>query len=185
MEDAGIIELLFKRDEASLAALHDKYHKPCLSAAMQILNNVETAEECLNDMLLAVWNSIPPYVPYSLRAFAVKVIRRIAVSRLRKETSLKRGGGEFAAALDELEDVIGAGDPASEVELKELETAVQHFLNGLPGRERRTFVLRYWYLNAPGSIAEVQKRTVTAVTSELYRTRKKLKEYLFRKGLIS
>ena len=41
----------------------EKYNVYCLSIAMNILGNIEDAEECVNDAYLNTWNSIPPNKP--------------------------------------------------------------------------------------------------------------------------
>ncbi len=57
--------------------------------------------------------------PRRLGAFLAAITRNISVSRLRERRSAKRGGGEYAAALDELAETLADrnGAPEAAVEL--------------------------------------------------------------------
>ena len=89
LEDNEIIELYFERVEDAVEQTSTKYGAYCYSIAMNILNNNEDTEECLNDTYLRVWNSIPPQRPMSLLAYLGKIVRNIAIDRVRKKSSSK------------------------------------------------------------------------------------------------
>ena len=91
MQDEQIIALLQKRDEQALAEIRTAYGRLCFSVAEQMLGSAEDAEECVNEMLLSVWNSIPPHIPYNLKNYLVTLLRRAATDQLRRNTRLKRG----------------------------------------------------------------------------------------------
>ena len=60
MKDDAIVQLLWDRDEAALAQAKQEYEPYCLYIAQNLLRDGQDAKECLNDMWLAVWKSIPP-----------------------------------------------------------------------------------------------------------------------------
>ena len=91
MEDEKIIELYLSRSEEAIPKTEEKFGKFCLSIAKNILGNEEDAKECLNDTLLALWNSIPPKRPENLSAFAGKISRNIALNNFRRKNAGKRG----------------------------------------------------------------------------------------------
>lgn len=66
MNDTVMTELLFNRDEKGLAELKKKHSRLLMKIALGILKSPEDAEECVNDALYAVWNSIPPDKPEKL-----------------------------------------------------------------------------------------------------------------------
>ena len=68
MDDSKIIDLLFERSESGLALIEQKYKGLSLHILSGILSDFADAEECYNDLLVAVWNSIPPERPRSLTA---------------------------------------------------------------------------------------------------------------------
>ncbi len=70
MTDEKIIEMLFSRDEAALGEIEKKYSAFCHTVAANILAIREDAEECVSDVMLALWQNIPPDCPRDLRAQA-------------------------------------------------------------------------------------------------------------------
>ena len=184
VDEQSIIQRLFEREEAALAEVEQQYALLCLKAAERILGDEESAKECWNDLLLDVWNSIPPYEPRSLKAFLLQRIRQIAISRLRKETAKKRGGADLTLALEELEEAAAQDNPADEVERKELSEAIGRFVKDLPEQERQLFLLRYWQLEKPEAIARRTDRAIGTINTKLHRIRKSLRKFLQKEGLI-
>ncbi|MBQ8187831.1 MAG: hypothetical protein IJ037_13320, partial [Clostridia bacterium] len=80
MEDSSIITLFFSRDERAVAELEKSHKRLCVSAANEITGNAADAEECWSDTCLAVWNSIPPEKPDSLRAYALRICKNFALN---------------------------------------------------------------------------------------------------------
>ncbi len=183
MEDDKIILLFQSRDETSISELSKKYGSICRRTAMGILGDFTEAEECLNDTYMRVWESIPPAVPRSLAAFASAITRNFALMRLRARHAEKRGGGETALSFDELEDFVSGGNSIeNEAERKELIDAVNEFLRKLPKQQRQAFVRRYWGCLSVSEVAQCLGMTESNVTVTLTRVRKKLKEYLTKRG---
>ena len=60
VSDALLIQRLNACDESVLEDIRSIYGNLCFQMAFRILENREDAEECVNDMLLSVWDSIPP-----------------------------------------------------------------------------------------------------------------------------
>ena len=56
MEDESIIELYFDRDERALRETEAKYGPLCRQVANNILGSPQDAEECVNDVYLALWD---------------------------------------------------------------------------------------------------------------------------------
>ncbi len=184
MRDSEIVALYFKRDEAALVQTANKYGDMCKAVSMRILNDSRDAEECVSDTYLAAWNSIPPQKPRSLGAFLCRVARNISVSRLRADTAEKRGGGEAALLLEELDECLS--DRSAEEKYIESETvsAINGFLKKLPKKQRDIFVLRYYHAYPVRKISDmtgIEENNVRAILSNV---RKKLKENLIKGGLV-
>ena len=179
MDDTGIIELYWRRDERAVAETDSKYGAYCRAVSMNILGIFEDAEECVNDAYLGAWNAIPPTRPQSLKAYFGALTRRISVDRLRKRLADKRGKGEALIALDELAECIPSGwSMETSVENCALIDAFNAFLAGCPAAERNLFVARYWYgLPVEELAARFGLKKSTAV-SRLRRTRIRLLKYL-------
>lgn len=186
IEDSEIIELFLARRDEAIAETQAKYHAYCYSIAVRMLKSPEDAEECVNDALLAVWNSIPPNRPEKLSSYLATLTRNEAISRLRKNNTLKRGGKHEFLPLEELAEVAGtAGDPATAAEEAELTAIIERFVKQLPEIRRIIFIDRYWFWDP---IPEISARTgfsEARIYLILHRLRKKLAQTLEKEGYIS
>lgn len=181
--DEEILALYFRRDEAAVAETEKKYGIYCRHIAARCLPRTEDCEECLSDLYLHVWNAIPPQKPDNLRLYLGAVARNLSFSRWRKLYAAKRGGAAVELALDELSECVPTpGTPEEAVEARELGESINRFLAGLPVRERRVFVRRYYFTDSTAEIAlrfGLRENTASAILS---RTRKKLRVHLQKEG---
>ena len=184
-EDEKLLRLFAARDERALAAAEQQYGKLSRSVAFRILGNQQDAEECANDVLLKLWNSIPPAEPRSLTAFISGITRNLALDRLSAKRAGKRGGGAVTETLDELAPYLAAEgsveETVSEIALRE---AVTRFLRSLPKDARMIFLARYYAMMPIKEIAETHAATQGKVKMILKRTKEKLRDYLKEEGLI-
>ncbi len=184
MEDARIIEMYWQRQESAITETAAKYGAYCRAIAMQILQNGEDAEECVNDTWLRVWNRVPPERPLRLSAYLGAITRRLALDGWRRRQSDRRGSGQVALSLEELTDCIPAGR-AVEEELDEKQAAalVSDFLRTRPQAERCVFLRRYWYFDSVEQIALRYGYGTSKVKMMLKRTRDRLREVLEKEGI--
>lgn len=185
MDDSEIIELYFQRSEEAVTQTASKYGKYCYQIAYHILSSREDSEESVNDTYLAAWNTMPPRRPNILSAFLGKLTRYISLDRWKKRSAQKRGSGQVALSLEELEECIsGSDDPEKEVDRKELLRYLNRFLDALPETQRKVFVCRYWYLESIPEIAARFGFSESKVTAMLHRLREKLRARLQLEGLL-
>ena len=183
MDDNEIIELFFARDEGAVEAAQGKYGAYCAAIARNILDDQGAAEECVNDTWLKCWQSIPPQRPRSLKSFAGRIARNLALSALRADTAQKRGGRQVQLALDELGEIASGGDnPEGVLDREALRAALDGFLAGLPEQRRDLFLRRYWYLDSVEVLAKRFSMSRTQVTTTLHRLRGKLRVHLQQEG---
>lgn len=185
MEDSQIIDLYFLRDEKAILETAAKYASYCHSIAYRILESHPDSEEVVNDTYMGAWNSIPPNRPNSLSAYLGKITRRLALNQWRSRHTEKRGGGEAAVALEELEGCIPSGSAVEELlQKKQLSAFINAFVAALPTTERRVFVLRYWHLYSIADISSKYHFSESKVKSMLSRTRLKLQKHLVKEGML-
>ena len=183
VDDERIVALYWSRSETAITETASKYGDYLNNISYNILFNREDAQECVNDTYRNAWNSMPPHRPSILSTFLGKITRRISIDRWRKRNAEKRGGGELALALEELEDCVsGSGSVEGEMERRELVKLFHDFLNTLPATERRVFLCRYWYMDSIQTIALQFGFSQSKVTSMLHRTRAKLRVVLEKEG---
>lgn len=184
MEDSGIVELYWKRDQQAITETASKYGRYCHGIAYNILGSHEDAEESVNDTYKGAWDSIPPNRPAILSAYLGKLTRRISLKTLRSWNAQKRGSGEAVLALDEMMDCIPDGRSIDQqLKAKELAKILDDFLQKLPDDQRRVFIRRYWHFLSISEICEQFGFSKSKVESMLHRTRKKLLIRLKKEGV--
>ena len=183
MQDQEIIELYFARNEQAIIESSDKYGYYCTSIALNILQNMQDAEECVNDTWLRAWDSIPPARPNYLQLYLGSITRHISLDRFRSQKAVKRGGGELVLALDEVRDVIASdADVPTQVAEQEFSEIFNRFLWSLSERDCNVFLRRYYYLDPIALIAKRYGLSISNVQKILSRTRAKLRAYLEKEG---
>lgn len=179
--DERIVELLFDRDETALDMIQQKYHRMYMSLLREVLDSESDVQECSNDLLLSLWNSIPPTRPNNLTAYIAKLARRIGITRFRYNTRQKRSVG-YTVILSELEGALPdrAEDEDSDGEISAL---ISEFLRSLDTTTRVLFIRRYVYFESIPSLAARFDMTENNVSVKLHRAKTKLKKFLGKEGV--
>lgn len=184
MEDSGIVDLYWARDERALEETEQKYGCYCRTISFNILKNQQDAEECVNDTYVQAWNTMPPQRPTVLSAFLGAITRNLSLNCYRDQRRKRRGGGQILLALDELEQLADrAGEPEQRLEAAEMARLLDRFLRELPRKDCCVFLRRYWYVDSVLDIAQRYHMAEGSVKSSLYRTRQKLRAYLEQEGI--
>ena len=92
-------------------------------------------------------------------------------------------------ALEELMECVPVGSLTvnaveDAVEAAELQRLLNAFLHTLPEKECNVFLRRYWYVEEYQEIAKRFGMNLNTVKTSLFRTRKKLREYLEQEGVV-
>ena len=172
-----ILRLLNARDERALSILSDTSGWLLRSLARRILGSESDAEECVNDVLLEVWDTIPPESPESVSSYACMLTRRTAIDRMRLNTAQKRGGKDYQASLDELAEI-----PANE-DSDDLTCIIEEFLDSLSETDRALFMGRYYGFEPVKSLAARLGLSTNAARLRLSRMREKLRTLLTERGI--
>lgn len=172
-----ILRLLNARDERALRILSETSGRLLRSLARRILGSESDAEECVNDVLLEVWDTIPPESPESVSSYACMLTRRTAIDRMRLNTAQKRGGKDYQASLDELAEI-----PANE-DSDELTCIIEEFLDSLSETDRALFMGRYYGFEPVKSLAARLGLSTNAASLRLSRMREKLRTLLTERGI--
>ena len=181
LQEQQMIEKLFARSEDVFTDMEATYGNLCSRIIRQILNqDKEDTRECMNDVYLGVWNTIPPQRPQSLQAYICKIARNVALKRLEYHTSQKRHGVTVS-----IQDELDACLPPAKNEYDELELAeiMNQFLETLDRESRILFVRRYWYADSAEELAKNFGYSKNHISVKLGRIRKKLKKYLEKEGI--
>lgn len=185
MNDNAIIDLYWQRAEQAIQETDNKYGYYCYQIAYNILTNREDSNECVSDAYMVAWKAMPPHRPLLLATFLGKITRQLSIDYWRHRNAHKRCGGQIPLALDELAECVAAPETVESIlRKKELQKALNRFLEALPEMEQIIFLRRYWYFNSAKEIAEHYGFTESKVNSMLHRTRAKLRKAFEKEGLL-
>jgi RNA polymerase sigma-70 factor (ECF subfamily) len=134
-------------DESAFAALFRAYYAPLCTYAAAYVGGIDSAEEIVQEVLLAVWDLRRRLrLTTSLRQYLYGAVRNRAVSHTRRAGSDRR----LRDALSWDHAIHAAGsDPARDAEDRmraaEIDTAIRETLAGLSPRRRAVSELRWRY----------------------------------------
>ncbi|MBR6573639.1 MAG: sigma-70 family RNA polymerase sigma factor [Clostridia bacterium] len=184
MEDTAIIQLFFQRAEQAIVEVQQKYGSFCRTVAMNLLQQKEDAEECVNDTWQAAWQRIPPENPRMLGAFLGRITRNLAISRFRKNTAQMRSEG-LTVLLSELEHCVPSGQSTEEaVDSILLGEYISKWLESLSDDDRALFLRRYWFGESLRELAREVGTGEGHLAQKLYRLRLQLKKALEKEGVV-
>lgn len=185
LSDESIIDLYWERNEKAISETDRKYGRYLYVIAYNIVHDRLDCEECLNDTYLGTWNSIPPHRPNVFQVFLSRIMRNIAVDKLRTNSAQKRVPSEMIVSLDELDDCMASMDEEEEGLLQDLSRALNSFLKTLNDREQFVFVCRYYYGDKISSIAHMLQLGEATVYRELAAIRTNLKDFMEKEGIVN
>ena len=186
MEDAEIINLLFRRSEDGIRAIEAKYSKLYRSILKGILGDDDDADECANDLLLAIWNAIPPNSPEYLPSYLCRVARNIAINRYKRNRRLKRDVG-VTVLIDELEEctplLIDSSDELERLADSEvIKRSIDRLMLVLDVESRVLFVRRYVFGETLKELAVRFKLRESYISVKMHRAKEKLRKILEEEG---
>lgn len=177
--DDTIISLLQNRDETAFEMIQTKYGRLIKAVAFNVYRSDTVAEECLNDTLLSIWDTIPPKQPESISAYAVTISKRKAIDRVKSATAKKRmipEAEEYSEMLDELAFAEDIADAV--VDRIELGRILSEFLRTLSSKNREIFMRRYFDVESVNSISANMHISKNALNVRLSRMRRDLAKKL-------
>ena len=138
--DVELVLDLSAGSDTALAAIYDRYGRPCWSLAKRILRDDELAKEVVQEVFLALWRNPGAYDPVrgSFATWLLSLTHHKAVDLVRREDGHKRRAAAVAIDLDEtvtIDDAVNDGVRA---------TRVRRALAALPEAQREVLVLAYF-----------------------------------------
>ena len=178
-KDETIIQMLFDRQEEALALIQNLYGRLIRSIAFNLYKSDTVAEECLNDTLLDVWNTIPPKNPDSLSAYICTIVRHKTIDRIRADMAQKRYVAEQSEYYSVYEELSFLDDVADGViERMELQRVMTEFIDSLSATNREIFISRFFDFESLDSIAIKMHMSKNTLGARLHRMRRDLAERL-------
>lgn len=184
-EDEKLLQLFRLRDERALQKASERFGRLCSAMAYRILGSREEAEECTNDVLLKLWNSIPPNEPRCMTAYVSRITRNLCLDRYAKLHAEKRGGSQIPAVIEELSPYLPAdGSPEDRLGSIAVQEVLTRFLRSLSDDARRIFLARYYSFQTVAEIAKEHGTTEGRVKMILKRSKDQLRKRLAEEDLL-
>lgn len=140
--DEELIVRICWREEAALGVLYDRYYRLIFAVALRIVGNRELAEEVVQDVFQAAWQSAGGYqVNGSVAAWLVGIARHRAIDATRSRRFRARTREEL---LDDQRVAGGTASASADTERLLLRTVVVAALAALPSTQRQAIELGYY-----------------------------------------
>ncbi len=93
-EDVEIVSAIAAGEQAALATLYDRYHRPCFAFAVRMLASEEDAREAVQEAFVRIWRSAAAYEREraSVAGWVLSITRNLCIDELRRR--LPWGGPE-------------------------------------------------------------------------------------------
>ena len=134
----------------------------------------EDIEETVSDVFVEVWKHPERLIEGKIKSFLASVARNLARNKLRERINM--------ISIDENDYLVLSDRFEYELDILEKAEIVSEALNILDQQERDIFIRYYYFGQTSKMISEALYIPVSTITSRLSRGRKKMKEYLIKKG---
>jgi RNA polymerase sigma-70 factor (ECF subfamily) len=184
MDEAALIQDAQKGDLDAFNRLVLAYQEMAYNLACRMLDDSAAAEDATQTSFLNAYRSLASYRGGSFRAWVMRMVTNTCYDELRRRqrhptTSLEPMDSEEEEEVESPSWLADSGpSPEQELERVELDSAVQHCLNGLPEEFRVVAVM----VDIEGldylEVASATGKPLGTIKSRLARARMKLRECL-------
>lgn len=180
ISDEELVRRISEGNHGAFAQLVERHSKLFFSAAYRMLNNVEEAEDTVQDAYVKLWQQPDRFDPSKGVKFTTwfyRVVTNLAIDQTRKRKPQVKS---------EVLDVMADKAPLADEQLSEQDeqTALEEAIDRLPERQKAALNLCFYEGLSNKEAAEVLDVGVKALESLLMRAKKALKEDLGGQGLL-
>jgi RNA polymerase sigma factor (sigma-70 family) len=171
----NVVQQIQKKNEKAIPFIINQYGGLLTAIIKRHLNyHQQDYEECLDDVLLSIWNNIHSFDPTknSFKQWIAAIAKYKAIDYQRRKITIQNQ--QFS--VSDIDESMVKTKQSSE------KICVDELLDQLPARERKIFE-KYYLEGTPSSeIAKEFNEKESWVYNKLSRGRKKLKSFLFQKN---
>ena len=178
------LEKARRGDKQAFGQLIEAYQGPVYNLAYRMLGNAGEAEEAAQEAFIRAYTRLASYDPaHKFSTWLLSITSNFCIDQIRKRRAVLLSIDEPLPPHPALHSDNNKG-PEAEYLAQEREQLVQGLLKELPDEYRQAVVLRYWYDMSYEEIADMQKTTVSAVKSRLFRARRILADASMERGMV-
>jgi len=183
VDERKILALFYRRSADAVIEVQKAYGSLLRQLCGNILEDARDTEECINDTLLALWNTIPPESPESLLAYTCRIGRNQALKRRRDSHAAKRDSRK-SLPLEELLAVLPAPSLEEQWDADQLTRAIEGWLERQTKTDRVLFLRRFWFGDPIREASARVGLSEAAASKRLQRMKKRLRDYLEQEGYL-
>jgi RNA polymerase sigma-70 factor (ECF subfamily) len=179
--DTELLAGIARHDEASLAALYDRYHLLAFSLALRVVAAPGRAEAVVQDAFLSVWRKAASYAEArgSVKTWLTSIVRNRAIDLVRAR---RESDGDDEAVLLALRD---PRPPVIEQVTAALDRdTIRNAIEGLPLEQRQAIAMAYFEGLSHSEIAEATGTPLGTVKSRIRLGMARLKGLLLDAGVV-
>lgn len=189
--DEVLVERTLRGDEDAFSELYDRFRAPVFATAYRIIQDRDEALDLTQEIFVKFYRSLESWdsgrsklSTWLYRLAANQAIDSWRNRRRRSESQLPEEPEETERlqARNPLADAFRS--PLQEIESKERVEAIRRHVEGLPGLQKKVFVLRYFQGLKLEEIAAMESCSLGTVKTSLFRATRALQRALRRtKGM--
>lgn len=155
-DDATLLTLIRRGDEAAMASLYERYATVVYSVLLRVLHHPASAEEVLEQIFLEIWRRPEEFlgVRGSLGAWLAVMARNMGIDALRRRSASETVTDISLASMYDL---------SSEAERMTLAQKTRAEIAKLPSEQRRIFAMAFFDGLSHTEIAEMTGEAVPMV----------------------
>jgi RNA polymerase sigma-70 factor, ECF subfamily len=179
VSDIDLLNGIARHDEASLAALYDRYHLLAFSLALRVVNDRGRAEDVVQDAFLAVWRKAASYAEGrgSVKTWLTSIVRNRAIDLVR---SRRESDADDEAVL------LALRDPSPGIVEQVTATldreSIRSAIDALSIEQRQAVVMAYLEGRSHSEIAELTGLPLGTVKSRIRLAMQRMKTELLAAG---
>jgi RNA polymerase sigma-70 factor, ECF subfamily len=153
MDDQALIDRINRRDQEAMVSLHARYVDLMYSIAYRVLEDGSSAEECVQDAFMKVWQSAAQFDAKRgpLIAWLIGITRNVAIDKLRQR------GRQRTFLQEQLPDDSGnelSFNLPSDWQDRERADGLRFAVQALPPEQRTVIELSYYGGMSQSEISE-------------------------------
>ena len=179
--DRELIERVKKGESSAFRELVERYKRQAYYVAFDFMGSHEDAEDISQEAFIKVYQSIRSFRGEAqFSTWLHRIVVNLCISEKRKKSSkdMEYYGDTLPEEMHHAHDSDSPDHPESALQSTKIQQHIQEALDRLPAKQRTVFVLRFYQDMPLKEIGRVLKLSEGTVKSHLFRTLRKLREYL-------
>ncbi|UCE19424.1 MAG: RNA polymerase sigma factor [Gemmatimonadota bacterium] len=176
-----LIEQLKAGETEAFRELVERYKKQAYYVAYDLMGTHEDAEDISQEAFIKVYQSIGSFRGEAqFSTWLYRIVVNLCISEKRKKSSkeMEYYGDTIPEAAHHAQDIDPSEHPEKALQSQKIQEHIREALDKLPSQQKTVFVLRFYQDLSLKEIGRIMKLSEGTVKSHLFRTLRKLREYL-------